>query len=157
MRQFDFNGFSFEKLLKPYEEGGSNNNPIKRTIGGILDWLIFKRMYPSDIASAGMVLVFIDLHNGKVFKGDGSFGSAGDELDRTIATVCNGLVQHRLKDRMYQELAEEKVAEVCDYFAAESARALPWFIKMFSYRYWQIRYKKRKMRKPKKVTKDEPV
>lgn len=151
MEQFNFKGFSFENLLEPYKEGGLKDKPIERTVGGILEWLIFQRKYPSDIAAAGMLLVFIDLHNGRAFKGDGSYGSAGDELDRTIAMVCNGLVQHRLKDRLYQELAEEKVAEVCDYFASEAARIHPWFIKLVSYRYWQIRYKKWKMRK------NEPV
>ena len=31
---------NFNDLLKPYKEGGTNSNPVERTMGTIIDYLL---------------------------------------------------------------------------------------------------------------------
>jgi len=136
--------FNFEKLLEPYTEGGTESDPVKRTMGTILDWLIYKKKFHPEIVGAALLLTFIDLKEGRVFKGDGSYGSAGNELVRTILLLCNKLSQGKLKDVFYRKVAESKMKETSLLISREVVSALPWFIKPFSAKWWKNRPRKEK-------------
>ena len=80
---------NFEKLLKPYKDGGVEDRPVERTMGTIIDYLINKKGYPIDVVGAAIFTVFFQMDTGLVFKGDGSYGSAGRELITTIRRTCD--------------------------------------------------------------------
>ena len=131
--------FNFEKLLEPYREGGTENAPVKRTMGTILDWLVFKKKFPPKIVGAALLLTFIELKNGRVFKGDGSYGSAGNELVRSILMLCGELGKGDLKNAFYKTIAEAKIKETGLLIDKKIGKALPWFIKPFSAVWWRTR------------------
>jgi len=136
---FEKKEFNFEKLLEPYEEGGTENDPVKRTIGTILDWLIFKKKFPPKIVGAALLLTFIELKNGKVFKGDSSFGSAGRELVRSILMLCGEIAQGDLKGAFYKTIAEAKIEETGLLIDKKISKAFPWFLKPFSAVWWRTK------------------
>ena len=131
--------FNFEKLLKPYTEGGTENHKVKRTIGTILDWLIFKKKFDPKIVGAALLLTFIELKKGKVFKGDGSYVSAGNELVRSILMLCSELSQGEIKNTFYKTIAEAKIEETGLLIDKKIGKALPWFLKPFSAIWWKTR------------------
>ena len=134
--------FNFEKLLEPYVEGGTENDPVKRTMGTILDWLIHKKKFPPKIVGAALLLTLIELKNGKVFKGDGSYGSAGRELARSILFLCSEIAQGDIKNAFYKTIAEAKIEETSLLIDKRIGKALPWFIKPFSFVWWRTKGKK---------------
>ncbi len=134
--------FNFEKLLEPYIEGGTENDPVKRTMGTILDWLIFKKKFHPKIVGAALLLTFIELKNGKVFKGDGSYGSAGSELVRSILFLCSEIAQGDTKNAFYKTIAEAKIEETGLLIEKKIGKAFPWFLKPFSAVWWRTKGKK---------------
>jgi len=138
---YDKKEFNFEKLLEPYVEGGTEGDPVKRTMGTILDWLIFKKKFPPKIVGAALLLTFIELKNGKVFKGDGSFGSAGRELVRSILMLCSEIAQGDLKGAFYKTIAEAKIEETGLLIDKKIGKALPWFLKPFTAVWWRTKGK----------------
>ncbi len=134
--------FNFDKLLEPYREGGTKENPVTRTIGTILDWLIFKKKFPPEIVGAALLLTFIEIKNGKVFKGDDSYGSAGNEMVRSILMLCNELSKGKLKDKFYKTIAEAKIEETGLLIEKKIATAFPWFLKPVSAVWWRHRANK---------------
>lgn len=135
--------FNFEKLLEPYTEGGTKNAPVKRTMGTILDWLIFKKKFPVEIVGSALLLTFVELKNGKVFEGNGSYGSAGDELVRSILMLCNELGKGKIKDKFYKMVAEAKIEETGLLIDRRIASAFPWFLKPFSGVWWKEKMRKK--------------
>lgn len=133
--------FNFEKLLDPYRDGGTENDPVKRTIGTILDWLIFKKKFNPKIVGAALLLTFIELKNGKSFKGDGSYGSAGNELVRSILMLCSELSQGDIKNAFYKTIAEAKIEETGLLIDRRIGKALPWFLKPFCSVWWKTKGK----------------
>jgi len=131
--------FNFEKLLEPYTEGGTETDPIKRTMGTMLDWLIFKKKFAPKIVGAALLMTFIELKNGKVFKGDGSYGSAGNELVRSILMLCSEIAQGNIKNDFYKTIAEAKIEETSLLIDKRIGKALPWFLKLFSAVWWKTR------------------
>ena len=131
--------FNFEKLLEPYTEGGTQNDRVKRTMGTILDWLIFKKKFDPKIVGAALLLTFIDLKNGKVFKGDGSYGSAGNDLVRSILMLCGELSKGDMKNAFYKTIAEAKIEETGLLIDKKIGKAFPWFLKPFSSIWWKTR------------------
>ena len=123
-------------------DGGTESDPVNRTMGTLLDWLIFKKKFPPDIVGAAMLLTFIELKNGKVFKGDTSYGSAGNELARSVLMLCNELSKGKLKDKFYKTIAEAKIEETGLLIDKRIASAFPWFLKPFSAVWWKNRAKK---------------
>ena len=131
--------FDFEKLLDPYRDGGTENDRVRRTMGTILDWLIHKKKFPPKLVGAALLLTFIELKNGKVFKGDGSYGSAGNEFVRSILMLCSELAQGDTKNAFYKAIAEAKIEETTLLMDKQIGRAFPWFLKLFSSVWWRTR------------------
>lgn len=74
-------GVNFDKLLKPYREGGTQENPVRRSLSTIASALIYKNRLPADVVGAAILKTFIKIaERGIKFEGDGSYGSAGREL-----------------------------------------------------------------------------
>ena len=72
------NVFNIDKLLKPYEEGGTEGSPVKRTLSTIASKLIVGNNIPPEIVGAAIFKVFQQMaHNGLEFRGDGTYGSKG--------------------------------------------------------------------------------
>lgn len=87
---------NFDKLLEPYKEGGTENIPIERTMGTIVDYLLNKKGYPLDTVGAAIFTVFFQMDVGLVFKGDGSYGSKGRELVTAIRMKCDEYAHEKL-------------------------------------------------------------
>jgi len=138
--------FSFSKLLEPYVQGGTESQPVKRTIGTIMDWLINKKKYPVDVAGAGLLFLFMDLKGGKMFEGDGSYGSPGRALVTNLRFICDGLLRGKLTNVFYQQIAEGKIKEVSEFAMIAAVDVWPFFLKPFLSSWWKIR-KIRKARK----------
>jgi len=89
----------FEELLEPYREGGrSAEHPTRRTIGTITDYLLHKKKYPKEVVGAALLAVFLELKAGKVFEGDGTYGSPGRQFVTYIRHTCDTLNRRRLED-----------------------------------------------------------
>ena len=65
----------------------------------MVNYLINKKKYPIDVAGAAILIVFTEMFNGRVFKGDGSFGSKGRELITSIRITCDRLLQNKMQDK----------------------------------------------------------
>jgi hypothetical protein len=127
--------FNFEKLLDPYREGGTVEEPVRRTMGSMVDYLINKRKYPIEIVGAAILIVFTEMKNGRRFEGDGSYGSRGRELLTAIRNTCNLLNQNRLQKEMYQFIAENVFRKIAEWAAQEAVRQRkPWYRRLFSKR-----------------------
>lgn len=96
--------YDIEKLLEPYKEGGTENEPIERSSGTILNWLINKKKFSPDIAGAGLISVLMELRQGKKFDGDGSYASAGNDLAHYIAERCDNFNRQKLRDLCLKQL-----------------------------------------------------
>lgn len=124
--------FSFETLLDPYREGGTQDEPVRRTMGTIVDYFLNKKKYPVDILGAAILLVFSDLYNGRTFDGDGSYGSKGRELITAIRVKCDSLLHDSQQKQMYQFLAENVFTQIAHWTAEEIAkRSVPWYKRLF--------------------------
>ena len=89
----------FEKLLEPYRQGGPNiERKKRRTMGTITDYLLHKKKYPKEVVGASLLAVFLELQDGKEFKGDGTYGSPGRELITYLRHMCDSLNRRRLED-----------------------------------------------------------
>lgn len=141
------NEFDFEKLMTPYKDGGSEDKPIERTMGMIVDWLVNRKKYSVEIAGGAILLTFMRIMKEGHFKGDGTFGSAGDELDQNIRQAADVLNRRTLLAETYKKLAEGRAVEMKRFMLDTTFRAMPWFIKMFSIRYWKYRGLVRKEKK----------
>jgi hypothetical protein len=127
------NEFNIEKLLDPYREGGTPESPVTRTTGTIVDYLINKKKYPIDVAGAALLKVLLELHAGKVYNGDGSYGSKGRELVTHLRMTCDEFNTVLQKRKMYEWMAENVFKAVAQWAAEETKHQLkPWWKKMFS-------------------------
>ena len=87
---------NFEKLLKPYKEGGTEQSPVERTIGTIASKLIVANRLSPEIVGAAILKVFTKMaHEGLEFKGNGKYGSKGKELYSCIKAQAVHMVQER--------------------------------------------------------------
>lgn len=111
--------FDFTKLLSAYTEGGTKDHPVTRTMGTITDYFLNKKKYPIDVVGAAILLVFFELKNGRVFHGDGSYGSMGRELVTYIRIVCDRLLHGQLEDQVYKKIAESRMKELEDFIKSE--------------------------------------
>lgn len=104
--------FDFDKLLDPYREGGTENQPVRRTMGTILDYLLNKKKYPLDVVGAAILTVFMKMNEGLVFSGDGTYGSSGAQLVTSIRIACDKLVHAKLKGALYEQIARGRMDEM---------------------------------------------
>lgn len=131
--------FDINILLKPYREGGTKTNPIRRTLETMYDWLLHKKKYPLDVAGAGLFIMFHNLRNGKVYKGDGSYGSPGREMVTNLRFICDGILRKKLRNKYYKQAAKGKApSEVVDFMAVVAVDVLPFFLRPFSISWWKI-------------------
>jgi hypothetical protein len=104
--------FSFDRLIKPYSQGGLESKPVTRTIDLQIDWLINKKNYPLDIVGSALLITYTKLYYGHVkFHGDGTYGSKGHQLDRYLAETCEKIYQQRLQFEVGLTLLEKMFVE----------------------------------------------
>mgnify|MGYP001462336294 CR=1 FL=1 len=142
------NKFDFDALLEPYCEGGTQNAPVRRTVGTMLDYLINKKQYPVDVAGAGFLLVFKEMFDGKNFKGDGSYGSPGRELMTYVRMKCDEINQRKLRSKVFETIAGARMQALEELAFQTVRQQLPWFICAVAPNTWEWR-RKRKLRKAK--------
>lgn len=111
--------FDFEKLLDPYREGGTKEQPVRRCMGTIVDFLVNKKKYPVDVAGAAILIVFTEMFKGKAFNGDGSYGSCGRELITAIRMACDKLLQNKMQDKVFASIAGGRMAMINEFINRE--------------------------------------
>jgi len=85
---------NFEKLLKPYKEGGTVDSPVERTVGTIASKLIVANKISPEIVGAAILKVFTKMaYDGLEFKGNEKYGSKGRELYSCIKAQAVQMVQ----------------------------------------------------------------
>ncbi len=97
---------NLEKLIEPYENGGTESHPTKRTLGTIIDYLLNKKLYPMEIVGGAIFLVFNWLNSGGRFRGDGFYGSKGRELVSAIRIKCDEMLHQRIKAETLEVFVE---------------------------------------------------
>jgi len=155
--------FNFDELLDPYSEGGTENQPVKRTMGTILDYLLNKKKYPLEVVGAAVLSIFIRMNNeGLKFEGDGSYGSSGAQLVTNIRIACDKLLHKNLKGALYEQIARGRMDEMKTFIENQQLITIaplvtsPWYKRLpFSkYRKWRkkIRVHIKKLQEPENVT-----
>jgi len=98
---------NFDELLRPYRKGGTESNPIERTLNTICNALVYKNRIPVHIVGAILLEVFVELANGLEFKGDGSYGSSGSELFQEIRNRCIKMATNRNQQEVIDSILSE--------------------------------------------------
>ena len=102
--------FNLDRLLIPYEQGGTQNSPVKRTIGTIATKLIISNKIPPEIVGAAIFKVFSEMvNNDLTFEGDGSFGSPGRELFCCIKAQAIDLTTKEKTQTVINEIYKKAV------------------------------------------------
>ena len=124
--------FSFNYLMGPYAEGGTKTHHVQRTMGTLIDYLLNKKKYPEPVVGASILKIFLEMYNGRVFKGDGTYGSAGRELVTTVRQTCDQFNNAMQELKNSKEIMEEIMYSVADWTAREAKRKRkPWWKRMF--------------------------
>jgi len=85
-----------QRLLEPYQEGGTKDKPVVRTLDTITSALVGKYKFPPHIVAMETWRIFYMMANeGLVFNGDGSYGSKGRELFSCIKAQCSNSVKKK--------------------------------------------------------------
>ena len=103
--------WDIERILEPYREGGTCDQPIQRSSGTILDWLINKKRFPPEIAGAALISVLVEIKNGREFPGTGEYGSKGHEMVTAISAQASAILQEKLVGPAAQMLAQFSVMD----------------------------------------------
>ena len=107
------NVFNIDKLLKPYEEGGTEASPVKRSLSTISSKLIVGNNLPAEIVGAAIFKVFQQMaHNGLKFEGDGSYGSKGRDLFSCIRAQAIDMVQKKSVDDVIRTIQNKTTCVV---------------------------------------------
>ena len=81
--------FNIDKLLKPYERGGTKENPVRRTLSTIASKLLHSYKFNPEVVGKAIFSTFWEMaNNGLEFKGDGSYDSGGTQLFTCIRDKC---------------------------------------------------------------------
>jgi len=87
---------SFDKLIKPYKDGGTEKGPVDVTIGNICSKLMVSYRIPPDVVGAALYKVMDAVANkGLEFKGNDKYGSKGAELFSCIKAQCVDLTENK--------------------------------------------------------------
>lgn len=129
--------FDFDKLLEPYKQGGTRENPVERSIGTIFDYLINKKRYPVDVAGAALLIIFNDLHKGKVFEGGNRWGSSGRQLVTAIRMKCDEILQYKLKQQVFESIAGARMEALQELVFESVHSQTPWFVRVWAPRSWR--------------------
>lgn len=120
--------FDFEKLLESYHDGGTEDRPVRRTYGTIIDYLVNKKGYGKEIVGAAILTIFLQIYSGKAFEGDGSYGSKGRELVTAIRIECDRLNQQKMSADMFEWMAQNVFQYIANQAAREAVAARkPWY------------------------------
>ena len=139
--------WNFEALIEPYREGGKEDMPVRRTWGTVIDWLINKRKFPPDVVGAAIFLAWIKIKKDGHFVGDGTYGSAGNQFVHALRTLCAQLAKSRVTSNMMTGLAANIGEKIQVAFQNDFWTFLPWFVKMWSVKYWKFKLAARRVRK----------
>lgn len=97
--------FDVDSLIRPYEEGGTEEVPIKRTLRTITNALLVRYNFPPDIAGAAIWKVLNEIViNGLEFKGDGSYGSKGMEFFSCIKAQAADMLAKKSEKLVIKEM-----------------------------------------------------
>ena len=89
-----FDKLSFDKLIEPYKDGGTEKGPVDVTIGNICSKLMVQYRIPADIVGVALYKVMYEIaNNDLVFEGNGKYGSKGAELFSCIKAQCVDMVE----------------------------------------------------------------
>lgn len=146
---------SLENMIKPYEEGGTEGNPITRTLGGIFYWLTVTKKIPQEIAGGAIFLVFLKLLQEGPFKGNSTYGSAGNDLDLAILQIAEDMYEDKVLNGMYKKAALSNSPEIKRFAMSIGFECNPWFNKMLTINYWKFRALKRREKKKAKAIKKQ--
>lgn len=138
--------WDFEKLLEPYKESGHVDMPVERNWGTIISWLVNTYKFPPDIVGAGIFLVWMKIKRDGHFKGDGKYGSPGREFVHAIRTMCASVMQERVTKKIFSGMAGKIEQQIKSAFVSDFWAMMPWFIKMFSFKYWKHKIVRMKVR-----------
>jgi hypothetical protein len=149
--------WDFEQLLEPYREGGTPSNPVRRTWGTMIDWLINKRKFPPDVVGAGIFLAWMKIKKDGHFPPDIDpkdpkrviYGSAGDKFAKGVAAICGSIMQQKMSQQIFSGMAGKVEQQIKDSFNQDFWDLTPWFVKMFSIKYWKHRTRIKQARKAK--------
>jgi len=139
--------WNFEKLIKPYEEGGTKDLPVKRTWGTVIDYLVNKRKFPPEVVGAAIFLVWIKIKKDGHFKGDGSYGSMGREFVTTLRVMCAQVAREKLTTNMMTNLAGEIGNRIQVAFKNDFWTEMPIFCKVFSFNFYRFLWKKKRLKR----------
>jgi hypothetical protein len=139
--------WDFEALLAPYREGGTKEAPVTRTWGTVIDWLINKHRFPAEVVGAGIFLVWMKIKRDGHFKGDGSHGSAGNDFVHAIRIMCASVMQQKVSQKIFTGMAGKIEEQIKLGFKQDFWQMTPWFVKMWSPKYYKNRLAMRRMKK----------
>jgi hypothetical protein len=125
--------FSFDKAIAPYKEGGPNaQHPVERTWGMVINWLHGKLGFDTETVGAAILLVTLELKNGLVFKGDGSYGSPGNEFDHYLKKVCLRLKERNNEQMVFATMGKKIWTEIEPKITRKIEKRLkPWHKRLF--------------------------
>ena len=132
--------WNFDILLEPYLEGGSKDHPVTRSWGTVIDWLINKRKFPPDVVGAGIFLTWLEIKKNGDFRGDGTYGSPGDEFVNYIRQVCASIMKQRATQQIFSGMAGKVGQQIQATSMMNLWDSMPWWLKLFSWKY--KKYKK---------------
>jgi hypothetical protein len=142
--------YDFTEILMPYREGGSSDHPVERTWGLIISWLLDKKKYPLDVIGAAIMLTIDHIKREGDFKGDGKFGSAGNQFDQTLLGICDQIQKQKLVDLTYKSIVESRTPHMQLFISGQVFNSIPWWVKIFTWSYWQFKKIRRKSGTPKR-------
>lgn len=133
MKKREENEVDFERLLEPYREGGTAEQPIRRTWGTLITWLSGKLRFTPEIIGAAILLVCLEMKKGKLFNGDGSYGSKGRELAHYLKNTCLAIKETRSADDMFMFIGKKIYTETIAPMMAEKMKKMmkPWWRRIF--------------------------
>ena len=118
----------FEALMDPYREGGIMDNPVRRTWGSMIRWLVDKYKFDVDIVGAAILLVCFELKKGKKFEGTGHYGSSGHALAQYIKQTCAAIRQNRMENQVFSIMGKKLFSQIEPMIAEKIRKSItPWY------------------------------
>jgi len=125
--------FDFEKILDPYRESGREGaHREPRTWGRIISWLTDKHKFELETVAAAVLLTCLEMREGKVFEGDGTYGSKGSEFVNHIRNTARVIQRRKIKDGVFMIMGQ-RIYEQLRPMILEDFRKLsiPWYKRLW--------------------------
>lgn len=148
--------WDFEKLIEPYREGGTLENPVRRSWGTIIDWLVNRHKFPIEVAGSAIFLVWAKIKKDGHFPGDGTYGSAGNQFVQSIRIMCASIMQEKVSTKIFTGMAGEIEDRLKVVYKADLWTNMPWWVKVMSVQYWKFR-KQQKLANPQEKSSGWPL